>query len=414
MSHFRLASALVVLVWLIAISVASAQTATDPPSDDDLSDFENALAADKEAMTKESTSSPNPAEPVVRAVASAAPSMNPNISIIMDAAAAYFSEDEPLQAGGHDPNKTGFTLQQVELHADANVDHVFKFDANIVFTQFGVEVEEAYATTLSLPANLQVRAGQFLNRFGRLNATHPHAWQFLDQPIVNGKFFGGEGSRGVGAEVSYLAPLPWYTEIIGATMGSDGECCSRSFYGADDKGIDDHRDLLYSTALKQFFPMGSDWSLMLGASGQFGPNPTGQGNRSEIYGADVYLRYRPVTSQQRSALSLHSEGMFRTRQVPDDVLQDWGSFTQLVWNINPSWETGVRYEYVTGVEDDYLDPDWTEDRDRVSYQWTYYPSHFSRVRLQGSRDDPKWLDKPTYAVMLGLEVLVGAHGAHSY
>ncbi|MCB1154235.1 zinc-regulated TonB-dependent outer membrane receptor, partial [bacterium] len=124
--------------------------------------------------------------------------------------------------------------------------------------------------------------------------------------------------------------------------------------------------------------------------------------------------YRPVTSQQRSALSLHSEGMFRTRQVPDDVLQDWGSFTQLVWNINPLWETGVRYEYVTGVEDDYLDPDWTEDRDRVSYQWTYYPSHFSRVRLQGSRDDPKWLDKPTYAVMLGLEVLVGAHGAHSF
>ena len=55
------------------------------------------------------------------------------------------------------------------------VDPYFRFDSNLVFSQFGVEIEEAYATTLDLPANLQVRAGQFLTRFGRINATHPHA-----------------------------------------------------------------------------------------------------------------------------------------------------------------------------------------------------------------------------------------------
>jgi hypothetical protein len=340
-------------------------------------------------------------------------SSNPNISLILDAAGAYF-RGEPRQAGAHDPNKTGFTLQQLELHIDHSVDPYFRLDANIVFAQFGVEVEEAYATTLQLPGGLQARAGQFLTRFGRLNPTHPHSWSFLDQPLVSGKFFGGEGSRGLGAELSWLLPTGWFAELVGSVTDAAGACCARSFYGAQDLGVDNPGDLLGTVALKQFFPLGEDWSLLWGISAQAGPNASGAGNRTEIVGTDLYLRLRPADSTQREAVSWQTEAMLRRRQVPGAVLQDWGLYSQLIWNVDPQWELGARYEEVSGVASDPLDPEWVEARRRATAQVTYYPSHFSRLRLQGGWDQPGWVNDPTWIVMLGLEVLVGAHGAHNY
>ena len=44
-------------------------------------------------------------------------------------------------------------------------------------------------------------------RFGRHNPTHPHAWDFIDQPFVMTRMFGGEGNRGLGLELSWLTPL---------------------------------------------------------------------------------------------------------------------------------------------------------------------------------------------------------------
>ena len=119
-----------------------------------------------------------------------------------------------------------------------------------MFSQFGVEVEEAYGTTLALPWNLQLRAGQFLTRFGRINSTHPHTWAFLDQPLVVGTFFGGEGNRGLGLEVSWLASfLPWYVELVGSSHQANGDCCMRSYYGAQDLGVKELTDFVYTTAL---------------------------------------------------------------------------------------------------------------------------------------------------------------------
>jgi len=339
---------------------------------------------------------------------------NLDIALILDVALAYFSNEDNLQTGAHDPRRNGFNLQQLEMSIGASVDPYFRFDSYLVFGQFGVELEEAYVTTLALPGALQMRAGQFLTRIGRINATHPHAWHFVDQPIANGKFFGGESSRGLGLELSWLAPLPWFAELLVSATEAGGECCARSFFGAEDLGVRSVGDFVYTTALKQFFPLSRDLGLMWGLSGQFGPNPTGLNNRTMIWGTDIYLRYRPVHSPHRSAVSLQIELLSRHRQVPDDALHDVGGYAQLVWSINRRWETGVRYELVTGLEDDPLDPEWTESRERATAQLTFYPSHFSRIRAQGSRDNPRWREQPDYAAFLALEVVVGAHGAHAY
>src|SRR5262249_2412533 len=96
------------------------------------------------------------------------------------------TEDEirQLEAGGHDPKNRGFTVQNAELTFSGVVDPYLRGDANIVLQideggDTTIELEEIYLTTLELPYNLQLKAGQFFNAFGRLNPTHPHTWDFV-------------------------------------------------------------------------------------------------------------------------------------------------------------------------------------------------------------------------------------------
>ncbi len=398
---------LTALAALAALGLSQPPPAPDPnapvaPDDAETRALLEALAADQAATD---AARPTPAPAV-------APSLL-DIALILDVAAAVF-DGPPLQLGGHDPQRDGFTLQQLEMNLSGVVDPFFRFDANLVFAQFGVEVEEAYVTTLALPGNLQARAGQFLARFGRINPTHPHSWSFADQPLVIGKLFGAEGSRGLGAELSWLSPLPWYVELVASAQDPTGECCARSFFGADDPGLDSPADLMTTLALKQFFPLSPAWSLSWGLSAQLGPNASGPDARTDIFGSDLYLRWAPVDDPDGQSVSLTVEALLRARQVPRDSLVDGGGYAQLVWRIDRSYEVGARYELVTGVPADPLDPAWTDTRTRAALQATWYPSHFSRLRLQGALDQPGWRPDPILAAFLALEVLVGAHPAHAW
>ncbi|AKF81166.1 hypothetical protein MFUL124B02_18480 [Myxococcus fulvus 124B02] len=344
-----------------------------------------------------------------------------DMSFILDVAAAAFTSKEPLQGGAHDPTRNGFNLQQLELSIGSVVDPYFRFDANIVYSQFGVEIEEAYGTTLALPASLQVRAGQFLTRFGRLNATHPHAWDFVDQPFAMSRVFGGEGNRGLGVELSWLAPLPWFVEVTGSLTDATGEATARSFLASSGDRVLSPLDLQATGVVKQFFPLSDDLSFMWGLSGATGPNPTGYRNRTDIFGTDLYLRYRPITEASNTLVSLQVEALYRRRQVPGDVLTDFNSYAQLAWRFSQRWATAARYELGTAAkgEDgqvavDPLDPEWTKSRDRVSVNLTFWPTEFSRLRFQAARDNARWRDEADYSAFLALELVTGAHGAHAF
>jgi hypothetical protein len=400
------------------------QPDTAPPApsarDGELDDIEAALAADAAAAPASGASSTAPRPAAGGARPAAAGSMNPDLTFIADFAAAYFSEDEPLQTGAHDPSETGFNLQQLELSVGSSVDPYFRFDANLVFALAGVEIEEAYGTTLSLPFGLQARVGQFLTRFGRINSQHPHSWQFVDQPFALGRIFGGEGNRGLGVEVSWLTPLPWYVELVFSSMQANGEATMRSFFGADDLDVEGPRDLLHVAALEQFFPLSPNWSLSWGMSGAFGPNASGRANRTDVYGTDVYLKYRPITEASFTVVSLQSEWMYRRRQLPDELAQDVNGYVEAFWRFAQRWGTAARYEYGSPALDasgdvtfDPLDPEWTESRHRASANLTFWPTEFSRLRLQGSRDMPGYRSA-IWATFLAVELVTGAHGAHVF
>jgi hypothetical protein len=400
-----------------AHAFVTTSSVTTASSASDLAEIERALARD----LTEQQQQPAPAVPQAAQGAGALQKLIPDISLIGDFALAAFSEDENLQGGGHDPTVNGFNLQQLEMSIQSNVDPYFRFDANIVFAQFGVEVEEAYGTTLGLPFGLQARGGQFLTRFGRINPTHPHSWDFVDQPFAVSRVFGGEGNRGLGLELSWLTPLPWYVELVGSSNMAGGEATARSFFGQDDLGVDGPLDLEYVGAIKQFFPLSDDLSLLLGLSGATGPNATGRSNRSNVFGIDLYLKFRPITEESITVISLQSEWLYRRRQIPEDVLSDLTGYAQVFWRFAARWGVAIRYELGTPALDqdgeagsDALDPDWTKDRHRTSASLTFWPTEFSRLRIQGSADLPSWRDEPIFALFLAAELAIGAHGAHSF
>jgi hypothetical protein len=411
------------LALVPAIAVAQTPEPAEPP------------AGETPPANEPPPASETPAEPAAPATgASAIQSLNPDISFIADVAGAWFSDKPPLQSGEHDPRNNGFTLQQLELAASSAVDPYFRFDSFIVFKvprpppeggavgtgePGGVEIEEVYATTTSLPANLQLRVGQFLTRFGRFNPTHPHTWDFVDQPLEIGRLFSPDGNRGLGFELSYLTPLPWYVELVGSMTHDSALEISHA------------GNLQGTVALKQFFSLSDDWSLMWGLSGIGGSDPSAPADpagRSEIGGTDVYLKYRPLSGGSTTIVSLNAEWFYRRRNVTGETLHDTGGFAALFWRFAQRWAAAARWELGTpsrtsagvvtphcGVDDPMcIDTAFIDDVQRVSANLTFWPTEFSRIRLQSAATLPGGGQDTEWSVMTAFEFAVGAHGAHAF
>lgn len=408
----------------------------DPGSEDDiereLRELEMKHSPSSEAETKTDSDTktdaftPRPAS-TSNSTSNSAPgmlsSMNPDIALIADFALAGFI-GRPELVGGHDPGQVGFNLQGLELAISSSIDPYFRFDSSILLGLFGLEIEEAYGTTLGLGWGFQARAGQYMSAFGRANPTHVHQWDFVTQALIIGKFFGSEGMRGLGAELSQVLPLPWYVNWKVGVQNIAGESTGRSFLSSE-ADIETLLDLTVIGRLEQFFELSSSIEMLWGLSVANGANSSGRGNRTDIYGTDLLLKWYPATEGGRQSISWQTEAMLRRRQSPGtanepegDVLQDFGGYSQLSWQLNASWQLAGRYEFVEGIQHDYLDPDWTRARQRGALALTFYPSHFSRLRAEYNLDHLAYRDasseRLTHAMFLQLELVAGAHGAHTY
>jgi len=436
------ALATISLVGTLFIARATDAYAQPPPepsdalelTDEELAEIEEALASDQEHQPEATQAAGDPPDDGSEVIAIAADFL-PNIAVIMDMAVAYFSDDEPLQTGGHDPTTTGFNLQQFELAIDKSVDPYFRLDAAILFSLDGVELEEAYATTLALPWSLQVRAGQYKTKFGRINGRHLHQRSFADQPFVWGDAFGPDGQRGLGVELSYLTPLPWYVELSASAIVSFGHAhedehqeahpTEEESAGADAFG----RRVVPTAALKQFFELGNNWSLLWGLSGTTGPDPTGAEEvRADVVGSDVYLKYRPIDRASYTQVVLQAEWLLRRRRHDGLAAVDTGGYAQLAWRFAKRWGTAARYEYGSPIFGDHgpaepeahdehehaHDARVVEPRHRGSVGVSWWPSEFSRLGLQHALDVPEWRPLPIFSTFLTLEVSIGTHAAHTF
>lgn len=352
-------------------------------------------------------------------------SLNPDISVIGIFTGAYFSEDDPIIHAEIDPENTGINLQEIEIAFQGVVDPYFRFDSFFVIGRESFETEESYATTLlSLPLNTQIRTGLMRAKFGRINLQHRHVQDFVTLALPAADFL-GEHLNPVGIEFNFLAPLPWFMELTASVNSSNGleTATFQPSQDANNLGL-----LLYIFHLSNFFELTDALSLSLGGSFATGSNGTGTegSDRSNLYGVDLFAKYRPLKNNPYQEVWLQSEFMYRQAETPEGDLDDWGAYTQLIYRFAKRWNAGVRFDFVDTEDEITLEEDeegGEEEEEatlglfgkelRYSAMLTFNPTEFSRIRLQYEFDDPGFADS-FHAVFLQFQYSIGAHGAHPF
>ena len=109
--------------------------------------------------------------------------------------------------------------------------------------------------------------------------------------------------------------------------------------------------------------------------------------------------------------------------VPKENFDDWGFYSQVTFGFRPGWTAGLRLDHADGDESLALDSrtDSLRDRrERVSAMLTYYPTEFSKIRLQYDLDRSQFLgDAPgdtgtEHSLWFQWEFNLGAHAAHAF
>ncbi|HEV3148186.1 MAG TPA: hypothetical protein VGZ24_06025 [Chthoniobacterales bacterium] len=368
-----------------------------------------------------------------------------NISFDGLFALAYSSarDLDHIEVGDHDPQQRGFNARNIELAFDGAVDPYFEGFANIVFkldndNQTQVEVEEAFLQTTDFPFNLQLKGGQFFAAFGRINPTHPHTWDFADDPLVHGLFLGPDGLRGVGGQISWTLPTPWYSQLLlGVQNGRGGT--GYSFRNPGDNGIFFGRmttdrelrglqDFVWIPRWENSVDLSPTQVVLAGVSGAFGSNETGANARTQIYGGDLLYKWKSAHAEGGFPfVKWQTEAMYRRfeagRGVDEsfpvaETFHDWGLYSQVLWGFKKGWVAGVRGDYVHMQDSKFTDDLDRQSRSRISADLTWYPTEFSKIRLQYNHD---FLDDTFFlagrdvdSIFFQFEFILGAHGAHKF
>jgi len=446
------------------VGQSSQGSAKKPPGAADAGEDEEALRRELEqALGKDAAAAAaqgqapqtSPAPPAATGGATPPPplfrgaqSLNPDISAILDATGGYQRRplqfpngDDPILRGEEGKKSVGFTAQEVELAFSAIVDPYFRGDVFLTIpNQEGLEVEEAFATTTSLPWNLQIKGGSFRSAFGRQNGQHLHVQDFTRRPLINSAFLGSDGLRGPGVQVSWLSPLPFFLTLSGEAFSigapDQPEAGTTLAPPVASFGGGEPTDLTYAAEAKAFFPFGDAWSVYFGLNGATGVSPglfqptdtgvnvIGANRRSYLIGADLYVKWKPPNvAAGYNSLAWQTEAIWRHLEDGLGVPGGWdgGFYSQVVLQVARRWFLGVRGD-VLGIPTSSSLGQTVRGGASVTCQL----SEFARVRayleaehVSSGPSVPGVTLSPVvpadaFAAFLQLEISIGAHGAHPF
>jgi hypothetical protein len=137
-------------------------------------------------------------------------------------------------------------------------------------------------------------------------------------------------------------------------------------------------------------------------------------------GADVTWKWKPVDADRGFPfVRVQAEGMQRSYEADAApgfaaaTFDDWGAYGQVVWGIRPRWLVGVSYDRVGGDAGDAPDDPILVSRWRVGIAGTWFPSEYSKLRLQYDHDQ-RDVYGDADSLWLQFEFLLGAHAAHKF
>jgi hypothetical protein len=405
---------------------------------------------------------------------------NPQISVILDG--NYYHDDvdgegtEMLgeadgithaHGGGHDHGHShsgaeqGFNFRSAELAFSASVDTYFDATALLAIdSDGGVELEEAWLQTRSLPNGFKVKVGKFLSDIGYMNNQHPHNWDFTDQNLAYLNLLGDHGIRDTGVQVTWLPDWGHYTlfgieafqgeqEKLGALAEIDEELeaeLDTAGISVDDLALDDEEDgpRLYTAFVKYAPDLGYDHALQLGAWGGWadqhqeihgdpedGDLHTLQGD-AMMWGLDAVYKYTAGGAYGHGDFKLQSEYLWARKDLNVQYHQanpgvigaerkftEDGLYLQGLYGFAPRWQVGLRYD-VVGLTNKLESGsnelrDW-DDSNRWTAALTWIPTEYSRMRLQYAKADITIDGESEDFNYLYLQYMVslGSHGAHKF
>jgi hypothetical protein len=372
-----------------------------------------------------------------------------------------------LQGGGHDPKRSGVTLQQIELALHGALSDVIHGTAYLVQGEEELELEEAYLEVTSHDS-LRLRAGYFYSPFGVVNQRHPHSWQWIDQPLIATRLLGSDGARSWGARMDFALGHDWDTRLTLGAQRADAETLL-SFRGRGHAhGEEEHHHepgkteppghdelvehieelygeltvgnrpfiadggVVYSARLSRAWDHDCDTRIQLGASSMFGPNASGRNANTLLLGTDLSVRWQPCENEwpfvlweseymRRSfdaASVLNAADPANVIDLPGETLVDSGWYTQLLYGFEPQFAAGLRYERASsggetlgGTDHDPL----RDNRTRLSPLLGWYAEELgARVRLQYNIDRADHLQGlgiggDARSLWLGIDFTLGDH-----
>lgn len=322
-------------------------------------------------------------------------SANPDIGVIGDFQSSYISRgkrnfDAYL-------NESEISLQSV-VDPYIRADFFLSFGRDAATGKYGVEVEEGYLTTLSLPAKLQLKLGKFREAVGRINPVHPHALPFIDLPNAYVNYF-GEGLNDEGASLSWLVPnKAFYQELtFQATSGlSESPTFTRS----------EGNRFNYLAHLKNFFTLSDNATLELGVTGISGPNSFQR--VTNMAAGDLTYKWKPLAMNTYKSLTWQSEFYFsHANDSLSGSMNSFGLYSFVEDQLSRRWFLTGRYDYAQKPYDKRI----KEQAYSLTAGWL--ATEFSKIEFEAKTADentgPRY-----YQGWIRWIFVIGAHGAHQY
>ncbi|MGH7566851.1 MAG: hypothetical protein ACREK2_08480 [Gemmatimonadota bacterium] len=384
----------------------AADTTAPADTTESLEEIEARLLGELGAVDSTAPAAARPAQ-----AGGGAATLNPDISLIADFLVDLSPDEATLENGER------YQVREIELGIQGAVDPYFRYDAFLGLHGDGIEVEEAYATTLSLPVNLQARLGKFLLPFGKVNLTHRAELLMFDHPLVHRGFFGEEGFSSTGLWGSWIgAPLGFFQElsIVGAE-GMEAHAHEEEAHaeiaaqdGEDSHGgslADDLGDRLWLAHLKNSLDLSPASNLELGASWATAIVAEDEARaRTNLYGIDVTWRWKPPRLAKYRSAILQAEAIWRSEAGPAETKT--GAFAFAQWQLARRWYVGARGDWVEPPEEE-----GSLKGGQLLVKW--FPTEFSQLRLAYERQDPEIgaaLDRLVFQTTFAL----GPHRPHPY
>ncbi|MEO7778656.1 MAG: hypothetical protein ABIY63_14075 [Fibrobacteria bacterium] len=338
---------------------------------------------------------------------------NPDISAVGQVIGGY--TDEP---GSPDSGQAALNSGEMEMVLDAYLNPFIKGWFTISGGEDGFALEEGYFSVVKgLPWGLNFKAGKYRLGFGKLNASHPHAYPFITPPRAWVSLLPGgeEGFNETGLQVSELLPTPgdWASTLSADLIEAKQFHPDREFtrLGGLGRWAND-------------FLIGDAGALETGLSVATGKSAYPEGPQAYLFGADMKAKfYLPNSSQ----ITVQVEGAYRRFQTLTaaeilDTIRDPGvePDSETVEDHRSGFVAFADYRYHTQWNGGLLFEQWEADGgaadfDRAFRAFAGYAvlEESTLIRLMYERYLPAGQDAVN-SVSLQLLFSMGPHKAHQF